>query len=157
ETEPNGTTASAGDLACGIEGGIGTPGEVDFFNLGIPDSGSRVFTLVDGVASSNTDFDLRVTSATDTLEYDDANNDTPFGPVSPNVAGTPVGGVPVYLRLNQFSATQVSEPYRVYATVQPPSSTATPEVKPNNSTAGATSGSRLYFSGALSSATDVDV
>src|SRR5262249_3989037 len=114
-------------------------------------------SIVDGVASNNTDFDLRVTTSTDTLEYDDANNDTPFGAVSPNVAGTPVGGLPVYLRLNQFSATQVSEPYRVYAAIQPPSPAATPEVEPNNGPASATTGPRLYFSGALSGATDVDV
>ena len=57
----------------GIEGTIVPSTESDFFSLGTPSPGSRLFALVDGVAGGSTDFDLRVTTSTDTLEYDDLN------------------------------------------------------------------------------------
>jgi len=157
ESEPNGTPAAAGSLVCGLEGAIGANGDADFFTLGVPSSGSRVFAIADGVAGSSTDFDVRVTTSTDTLEYDDANNDTAFGALSPNVAGTPLGVAAPYLRVNLRSAINTSEPYRLYATVQPASSTATPEIEPNGTTAAATSGANLYFSGSLSGTGDVDI
>ncbi|HEX4826172.1 MAG TPA: DUF11 domain-containing protein [Candidatus Polarisedimenticolaceae bacterium] len=157
EAEPDDSVATASTLACGVEGGIGVNGDADFFSLGAPDSGSRVFAIADGVAASSTDFDMRVTTATDTLEFDDANDDTPFGALSPNVAGTPLTGVPGYLRLSLHSAIMTSEPYRLYAAIQPPSSSATPEVEPNGTTAAATAGTNLYWSGSLSSTSDVDI
>lgn len=157
ESEPDDTAATASSLVCGQEGSIGANGDADFFTLGVPDSGSRVFALADGVAANSTDFDMRVTTSTDTLEFDDANNDTPFGTLSPNVAGTPLGGAASYLRLNLHSAINTSEPYRLYAAIQPPSSSATPEVEPNGTTATSTAGANLYFSGALSGTGDVDI
>jgi len=157
ESEPNGTPAAAGPLACGLSGSIGSNGDADFFTLGVPIAGSRVFAIADGVSGSSTDFDVRVTTSTDTLEYDDANNDTPFGALSPNVAGTPVASAAPYLRVNLRSAINTSEPYRLYATVQPASSAATPEIEPNGTTAAATAGANLYFSGALSGTGDVDI
>jgi uncharacterized repeat protein (TIGR01451 family) len=156
ETEPDDSPAAASTLTCGIEGSISVNGDVDFFTLGVPVTGSRVFALADGVAASSTDFDLRVTTSTDTLEFDDANDDTPFGALSPNIAGTPLGGALSFLRLNLHSAINASEPYRLYATVQPASGSATPEVEPNGTTAAATTGANLYFSGALSGTGDVD-
>ncbi len=48
-----------------------------------------MFAIVNGAYSSSLgEFDLRVTSTTDTLESDSDNNDTQFGGSSPNVAGT---------------------------------------------------------------------
>ncbi|MBI3449605.1 MAG: hypothetical protein HY049_11910 [Acidobacteria bacterium] len=156
EVEPNGAPASAGTLACGLEGSISPAGDVDFFTLGTPASGSRVFALVDGATGNSTDFDLRVTTGADTLEYDDFNNDVPFGSVSPNVAGSPLTGSPSFLRVSHYSASAQAEPYRLYATVQPPSG-ATAEVEPNDSIATATHGAGGYFSGSLSGAGDVDL
>lgn len=155
EVEPNGTPAAAGPLACGIEGSIAPIGDIDFFSLGSPLAGSRVFALVDGAAANNLDLDLRVTTTTDTLEYDDLNNDVPFGATSPNIAGTPLTGAAAFLDVAHFSVNQQSEPYRLYAFVEPAAGTVA-EIEPNNSIASATSGVSLSWSGALSSTTDVD-
>jgi uncharacterized repeat protein (TIGR01451 family) len=155
EAEPNGTPATAGPLACGLEGAIAPNADADFFTLGAPASGSRLFALVDSAAASSLDLDLRVTTASDTLEYDDANNDAPFGATSANLAGTPLTGAASFVQVTHFSVNQQAEPYRLYAFVEPPAGTVA-EVEPNNSTASATSGASLSFSGALSSTTDVD-
>ncbi|MGH2667539.1 MAG: DUF11 domain-containing protein [bacterium] len=159
ETEPDDTPTTASGLACGTEGSItsGAAADVDFFSLGTPVAGSRLFALVDGAAANNTDFDLRVTTDADTLEYDDLHNDIPFGGSAPNVEGTPLTGVASYLRVTQKGALTSAEPYRVYGTVQPPSANATPETEPNDTIADATTAANLYFSGALSGTTDVDI
>jgi hypothetical protein len=156
ESEPNGAPASAGSLFCGVEGSIAPPNDADFFALGTAESGSRVFAIVDGVASNSTDFDLRVSTASDTLEYDDYNNDVPFGSASPNVSGTPLTGAAAYLRVSHYSPVAQAEPYRLYAAVQPPSSHAAPEVEPNDTIVAATGDPGGYYAGALSSSSDVD-
>jgi hypothetical protein len=157
ESEPNDTPGAAGALACGVEGSIAPAGDVDFFALGAPAAGSRLFALVDGAAANSTDFDLRLTTAADTLEYDDYNNDVPFGSAAPNVSGGRLGGVASYLRVSHYSPAAQAEPYRLYAAVQPPAELATPEIEPNNSVATATGAANEYYAGALSDAADVDV
>ena len=157
ESEPNDAPATADALICDNEGSIATSGDVDFYALGAPAAGSRVFAVVDGVGGNSQDFDLRVTTASDTLEYDDANNDVFLGGLAPNVAGTVLTGAPAYLRVSHFSTTTRAEPYRLYAALQPPSSAAAPEVEPNDAIAQATLGAGLYFAGALSNSSDVDV
>jgi uncharacterized repeat protein (TIGR01451 family) len=98
-----------------------------------------------------------VTTDADTLEYDDLNNDVPFGVVSPNLSGTPLGGTFSYLRVSHYSATAQAEPYRLYAAIQPPAGSATSEVEPNNTIATASGGANEYYSGMLSDPNDVDV
>jgi hypothetical protein len=149
EGGPNDTPGTAGAIQFGIEGSINPGADVDFFNLGALASGSRLFALVDGVAGNSTDFDLRVTTSTDTLEYDDSNAGAPFGFASPGVAGSMLTGTPAFIRINQFGATP-AEPYRLYAIVQPPSSSATPESEPNDTIGGADSAANNYFTGSLS-------
>jgi hypothetical protein len=164
ETEPNDTPAQANPFSFGIEGSINPVGDADFYSLGTPAAGSRIFALVDGVAANSTDFDLRVTTTTDTLEYDDSDADIPFGTVSPNISGTPTNGSPTFLRVNHFSTNPVppsdppptpraAEPYRLYAVVQPPIATATAETEPNNTIGTANSATNNYFSGTLSQPT----
>ncbi|MBI3447470.1 MAG: DUF11 domain-containing protein [Acidobacteria bacterium] len=157
EVETNDTPAAANELACGAEGTISPAGEADFFAVGTPAAGSRLFALVDGVASNSTDFDLRATTAADTLEYDDQNDDAPFGSLAPNVAGTPLTGAPAYLRVSQFSSIRIAEPYRLYAAVEPPIGSATPETEPNGTIPQANAAPNGYFYGALSALTDNDV
>jgi hypothetical protein len=171
ESEPNDTPATAYAVTLpvmGIEGSIGTGSDVDFYALGTVAAGSRVFAMVDGVAANASDFDLRVTTTTDTLEYDDNDNDPAFGSSSPNVDGTPTpnSAAPVFLRVNNFSAT-ASEPYRLYAVVQPPGSnpgcnncSATNETEPNDKTTQANAAANNYFYGTLpgpAPSTDEDV
>jgi predicted RecA/RadA family phage recombinase len=160
ETEPNDTPATANIPACGIEGTINPATEADFFSLGTPAAGSRVFALIDGVAANEADFDLRVTTSTNTLEYDDFDADAAFGDFAPTVGGTPLTGAPSFLRVNLFPSTPASEPYRLYAVVQPPIGSATVESEPNNTIAQANMAANNYFSGSLagpSPSTDVDI
>ena len=162
ETEPNDTPGTASTLAFGVEGTSSSTSDGDFYSLGTATAGSRLFALVDGVAANTTDFELRVTTATDTLEYDDDDSDDPFGNLSPNVAGTPLTGVLSFLRvsINPIQGIPASEPYRLYAVVQPPIASATSETEPNDTIGQASTGANLYFTGSLAGpapSTDVDV
>jgi len=157
EVEPNGSPAVAGELACGVEGAIAPAGDVDVFAVGVPDNGSRIFAMVDGAAGNSTDFDLRVTTATGTLEYDDLNNDAAFGTVAPNASGTPSIGDATFLRVSHYSASAQAEPYRLYAAIQPPAAAAQPEIEPNDTIGAATGGAGEYFAGTLAGTSDVDV
>jgi hypothetical protein len=157
ETEPNDAPGEAGLAACGLEGAIRPAGDADLFVFGSAPPGSRVFAMVDGAAANSTDFDLRLTTAGDTLEYDDLNNDVPFGSVSPNVAGTPLTGASQFVRVSHYSAVAQAEPYRLYLTVQPPVSEAATEIEPNDTPGQATGAPGLYFAGALSSPDDLDL
>ncbi len=162
ELEPNDTPATATALVCPVTAGITTTGaDVDFFSLGTPPAGSRVFAMVEAQASGNggfssNDFDLRVTTDTSTLELDLGDLDTPFGSSAGNVSGTPLPpGVPAYLRVNYASTTSPREPYRVYSVVQ--TGAATPELEPNEHPLSASGGASNYFSGDVTSPADVDV
>jgi all-beta uncharacterized protein/S-layer family protein len=164
ESGNNDTPATANPFVFGIEGAIVPSTEADFFSLGTPAASSRLFALVDVAAGGSTDLDLRVTTTTDTIEYDDMNNDPPFGFASPNVAGTPLGAVPTFLRVDSFTDVNnppaPSEPYRIYAVVQPPIASATAETEANDTTATANSAANNYFTGSLpgpAPSTDVDV
>ncbi len=137
EAEPNHTPATATPIACPITGSIDPAGDVDFYALGSYPPNWRVFAFLDGEGANLPDFDLRVTSATNTLEYDDNNNAALFGENSPNVAGTPLPGGPAFLRVNYNGLSTVAEPYRLYAVVQPPLAYATREQEPNNTLADA--------------------
>jgi hypothetical protein len=156
EREPNDTTIDAAPLACGVEGSISRPGDLDFFALGSYPAGWRAFAMVDGEAGGNADLDLRLTTRSDTVEYDDHDNDVSFGSASPNLAGTPLTGGPSFLFVNHHFA-QEAEPYRLYAVVQPPSGLASPESEPNNSPSEANSSEQNYFRGALDGPADTDV
>src|SRR4030095_16568686 len=92
ESEPNNTPMLASRPACGIEGSITPLGDSDFYALGTFPAGSRAFVMVDGESAELSNFDLRITSLTDTLEYDESDNDMQFGQTSPNVAGVPLVG-----------------------------------------------------------------
>ena len=160
EAEPNGTAATSNPLTCGLEGSLTPAADADFYGLGATSTGQRVFASIDGVAGNSSDFDLRVTTATDTLEYDDADNDAPLGPFSPNVSGTPLTAATAFLRVTHVNPSTQAEPYRLYAVVQPSSASAAVEAEPNGTTAQASSAVGNYFSGALSGAspsTDLDV
>lgn len=155
ETESNNTPATANALGCGLEGSMSPAGDIDFFALGAPTTGSRVFALADGSASNNNDFDLRITTSADTLEYDDADNSAYWGSTSPNIAGRALTGVQAFIRLNHYSGI-LTEPYRLYSVIQPPgsglgASSAIAETEPNGPTlTNANSATGMFFSGTIS-------
>jgi hypothetical protein len=91
--------------------------------------------MVDGAAGVTSDLNLRVFASNGTLEFDGgatANNDEPFGDFSGNVAGTVLSNVPTFLRIERPQAFGSTEPYRLYAVIQPHLTNATTEVEPNN-------------------------
>ncbi|HMF57210.1 MAG TPA: DUF4214 domain-containing protein [Pyrinomonadaceae bacterium] len=155
ETEANDTPATANPFVFGVEGTI-TPGtDLDYYSLGVTAPGQRVFAMVDGSAGNGSDFDMRVTTTTDTLEYDDDNNFFPFGNLAPNVGGTPVVGTNTYIQVSSFGSA-VRQPYRLYAVVEPPSALAVPETEGNDTIATANTSPLGYFSGTIATATDTD-
>jgi hypothetical protein len=151
ENEPNNTPGAASPIFCYTVGSINPTGDVDFYTLGTPPAGSRVFAVVDPLATSGfgNNYDLRVTSDTATLEYDDADNDTNLGANAANIAGTPTTGGPVYLRVNYGGDTTATEPYRLYSVVQGPLASAVTIAEPNNSIAQAGSAASNYYSGTI--------
>jgi hypothetical protein len=157
ETEPNNTPGAAGRLPCPVSGTISSSSDLDYFALGAFPPDSRVFAMIDGNAANIPDFDLRITTMTNTLEYDERDNDPLFGDSSANVAGTPLTGGPAFVQVDGGSPT---EPYRLYAVVQPPLAAATPESEPNNSFPEANAANNNYFYGSLAGpapSTDADI
>ncbi len=165
ELEPNNTPAQANALSCAIQGQVNPATEADFYLIGAPATGSRLFAMVDAsTAGPSADVDLRVDSATDTVEFDDLDCDVEFGVsgFAPIIAGTMATGVPLFYQVDRFGSapTGNANPYRLYSVIQPPSSSATPESEPNDTTANADSAANNYFSGALAGpapSTDADL
>jgi thiamine monophosphate synthase len=155
EEEPNNSPADAGFLSCVTTGGINVASDVDFFNLGAHPAGTRVYAMAEAAAANNTDIDLRVTTDTRTLEYDDADLTTAFGANAPIIAGAVLGNEPAYLRVNHFSGT-VAEPYLLYSQVQRDAPTL--ETEPNETMANATTSATNHFTGSITDGgTDIDV
>jgi hypothetical protein len=132
ETEPNDSVATAMPYpGCYVTGKASTTADVDFYDLGAPPAGAKVFLAVDAVASNDGDFELRLTNATDTLGYDDNDGTSWISSNAPVVAGVFADGSELYARVNKgSSAAQLtaSEPYHLYARIE--TGTAQDEVEP---------------------------
>ena len=152
---PNFTPALASPQVCGNEGSVAFGGDWHFFSLGSPGSGSRVFAMLDAIASSSDDTTLRLTSATDTYEFDDNDGDVAFGAGgnASVLAGATAPPGPAYLKVYANSAV---DPYRLYAAVQPSLASATSETEPNNTPGTANAATGNYFKGTITSTSDVD-
>lgn len=158
ESEPNDTPATADSIVCGIGLDLGTNSDADFFSLGAVTDQSRLFAMVDGSAVNNIDIDMRLVTATDTLEYDRAGGSFPFGEGSPAIAGAVLSAATPFLRVNRDEADQIIPGYRLYSVVQPSLSSATTESEPNDTTGTSDAASNNYFSGTLSGpAPSIDV
>lgn len=155
EFEPNDDPTMPAPLACGLAGSIFPKFDEDYFELGNQPTGTRVFAMADGAASNGVDFDMRITTLNDTLEYDDSNNSVSWGEGAPNIAGTPLTGETAQIKMSYFGNMLAAEPYHLYSVLQPPgmglgNSSATAEVEPNDSIANATMAGNLFFSGTIS-------
>lgn len=160
KVEPNDTPDTAGSSASGVEGAIGTPNDVDYFSLGAPPAGTRVFTIADQAAGNTRGIQMRITNATSTLEFDDDDNAVFWGDVSPNIAGRALDGTPSYIQISPNSPTTVSEPYRLTYVLQPPGmgyggSSASPSSEdaapPDDNVSG-----NMFYSGEIAPEGDVD-
>lgn len=160
ETEPNDSPTNATALVCGMEASADPRNDVDFFALGTYPAGSRLFAFIDaGAANLSRDFDLRATTATDVLEFDDSDNTRDFGNFAPNICGLPLPHEPVFLRVNFANTRYAAEPYRVYAVVQPPIKKAVWETEPNAAFGSQVLPGASYYRGTLAEpapSTDVD-
>ncbi len=159
EVEPNDSPGAANAYAFPSEGSINVGTDADFWSLGTLAAGARVFAMTDGLSANTADWKMRVTSSTDTLEFDDDDADAQFGAsgFNPVIAGTPVTlGGPTFIKVTPFTETggTLAEPYRLSVAVQPPIGSATAEIEPNDTVAQATAAT--YASGALSGVADVD-
>lgn len=156
EVEANETPATASPLSCNLTGSIQVAGDVDFFALGTPATGTRVFAMAETstATSASAQLQMRVTTSTDTVEFDTADLDALFGGTSPGIAGTPLTNVPHFLRVSHDNAANVLQPYHLYAVLQP--GVATLEVEPNDTPNTASVGATNYFSGTSTAPSDTD-
>jgi PKD domain-containing protein len=129
--------------------------DIDYFALGTFTPGSRAFAMIDSVSANQANFDLWVADSNDTLEYDTDNNDLAYGQLSGSVAGTPLRAECAWLRVRYSGG--ISEPYRLYAVVQPPLSNAVVEIEPNGTIGQAQLSPKNYFSGFLANSSDEDI
>lgn len=160
ETEINGdpmfASVAVGGNMLGVIDGAGS--DIDFYSFGAPAAGSRLYVMTDTQGSGTTakDTQLRVTTATDTLEFDDDDGDAPWGGSSSLIAGVPLPGGNVYARVNDLSGANNIDPYNLIYSVRPPNSQSA-EVEPNNTIAQANTSSTVgYYGGAISGAADND-
>lgn len=148
EVEPNDTPATANALSCVMTGGTNPGTDVDFFALGSHPAGTRVYAMAEAAAANLTDFDMRVTTDTRTIEYDDVNTAPAFGGSAPLIAGAVLTTEPAYIRMNYFgSSGAIAEPYVLYSHVQRGAPTL--ETEPNNTMATASTSTTNYFSGSI--------
>jgi len=122
ETEPNDDVATATPYpGCFLTASAGTAGDVDFYDLGSPPAGSKIFAAVDAASANDGDFEMRITTATDTLGYDDNDGTSWISSNAPIVSGVIADGSETYVRVNKGSAAAqlvASEPYRLYARIE---------------------------------------
>ena len=162
ETEPNDTFAAAQAIACSIEGTINNSSnqDADYFLLGTPPDGSRLFAIVDGAASNESNFDMRVNNVASTFQFGEFHNDIENGTTSPNIGGLALAAAngPYAIQVDYLGTANaaIHEPYRLVYVIQPPSASAIAEVEPNDTLPTATSHETNYFSGVYASTGDSD-
>jgi uncharacterized repeat protein (TIGR01451 family) len=93
---------------------VSVTGDVDFYDLGAPPAGSKIFVGMDAAASTASDYEMRITTATDTLGYDDQDSSSQFGRNAPEIGGVIAPGGEVYARINSVPFSAGNEPYRLY-------------------------------------------
>jgi hypothetical protein len=162
ESEPNDTFATAQSIACSIEGSVknaaGPVQDFDYFSIGTPPDGARLFAIVDAAATNNSNLDIRVNNAANTYQWSDFHNDIENGTTSGNIGGLALAAAngPYAIQIDYLGTTNTAahEPYRLVYVIQPPSSSAIAETEPNDTLPAANSHESNYFSGTFSSITD---
>jgi len=85
--------------------------DVDFWSVGTPPAGAKVFASAVSQQANNSDFEMRITNTTDTLGYDDDDGTSWTGSNQPIIGGVIADGNPLYVRVSSKNA---SEPYHLY-------------------------------------------
>lgn len=159
EVEPNDTPATGTQTpTCGMYGRSTPNGTVDadYFSLGSPAMGEKIFAMVDTGSLGTAFFPLRVTTDAVTVEYDNGGNEPEFGGGGSNIGGAMGLDVPLWLQVRNTSTSTQYEHWRLFSVVQPVAASATPEVEPNEDPSASSGGASNYFSGVISTYSDVD-
>ena len=106
-------------------------GDEDFFSLGVVPAGSKVFAGIDAKSSNDYDWRMRITTDTQTLQFDDDDVTARGGANAPTIAGAVADGTPTYIKVSRTAA-RTSEPYELYAHVRPPIASAQLEAEGPN-------------------------
>ena len=104
------TTSTAADCV------FSASGDTDFYALGNVPVGGKVFAAVDAIAANDGDFEMRITTSTDTLQYDNDDGTSQISANAPVIGGTPGTGQDEFVRVSHRGAT--SEPYHLYTRVE---------------------------------------
>ena len=116
-------TANAGCAAGQACGRQYNEGDEDFFSLGTIGVGDKIFAAVDAKAANDYDWRMRITTTTDTLQFDDDDGISRNGSAAPEIAGAPGTGTATFVKISRSVARQ-SEPYHLYSIVRPPLASA---------------------------------
>jgi len=89
--------------------------DADFWSVGAPPAGAKVFASAVSQQANNSDFEMRITNTTDTLGYDDDDGTSWTGSNQPIIGGVIADGNPLYVRVSSKNA---SGPYHLYWNVE---------------------------------------
>jgi hypothetical protein len=137
------------------------PGDVDFYDLGAPPAGSKIFAAIDAAAANQSDFEMRITTGTDTIGYDHDDGTSWVGSNAPIVAGPIAPGGEIYARIDSVPAVTGNEPYSFFARIETGAAQAedlldiTPSGPPDFNTAITVTGGG-FVKGTMSTANDMD-
>jgi uncharacterized repeat protein (TIGR01451 family) len=126
----------------------GPAADIDFYDLGAPPAGSKIFVGVDAAASNQSDYEMRITNSTNTLGYDDNDGTSWVGSNAPIITGVFADGSEIYARINSKPVVAGNEPYSIFARIETgvaENESGTPDPAP----AGVPSNGTMYGSGHL--------
>ena len=98
-------------------------GDQDFFSLGVVASGNKIFAALHAKSANDYDWRMRITTATDTLQFDDDDGISRNGSNAPEIAGTPGVGTDAFIKVSRTQP-RPSEPYLLYSIVRGPLASA---------------------------------
>lgn len=172
EAEPNNSAIEATPITTPLNGGqIVGPADEDWYAVS-GNTGDRVYVWLNNGGSINSTIDTEVrlyaADGTTLIEYDDDDGDGGDSPISDlrfiySTSSAAISGAAFtsngthYLRVTAKSATGTVHRYRLHVGVQPSDRAPLLECEPNNTVASADRSGKNYFSGAITSGTDLDL
>jgi uncharacterized repeat protein (TIGR01451 family) len=116
---PGGTCLPNGSCGSGTCSRQFNEGDEDFFSLGAPPAGSKIFAGLEAKSANDNDWRMRITTTTSTLQFDDDDGTPRNGANAPEIAGAVVDGTDTFVKVSRTAA-RTAEPYELYAIVRPP-------------------------------------
>jgi uncharacterized repeat protein (TIGR01451 family) len=111
-----GATCVAGQTC----GRVYNEGDTDYYSVGSPVAGSKVFASVWANNANDYDYRMRVTTDANTLQFDDNDAVSFFGgTVSAVIGGAVADGTPTYIQVGRTQV-RATNTYQIYSIVRPP-------------------------------------